>query len=301
MGKKKRGNKRDGTPNQPFGKELKRASQARFLPTNRGVVVRVFEQKQFGFLKLKDKLNDDEGEDIFFHFDRVSCGFLQPIIGDVIEFTLNKKTEKGPSVFRGKFVEGKRRGIAEVNKFFEKVQRVVLNVDCEDEQSTQNQDIIKILGCSTAWECILKSIENSGNVENLMMIIKLFDSNLKSMKGHFKNTIYTIVHSPFMALDKGPFKSYITDIVENDDKEAFSILSDFLLLIVRYVPDKARKIVKLIAPVAENSSQRGVFFYEILKSVTSTVSSSAEALDWNELPLVPTNEEIKVFVIIASI
>ena len=255
--------------------------------TSLGRVVRVVSDQKYGFLKPKDGRED--GRDIFFHFDRVVSGALSPIAGDIIEFSLsNKQSDKGPSVFRGTLSEGKTRKDDQLDGFFNEVTCTFLSAN--EEQGASNDEKLKILSCTAAWKCVVNSIKSQENVKRFMETFTIVSENLKSLKSHFTNVIDIIADSKLIHMKEGALASHIQIYA----RESFSVLRKFLLAVAAAAPEKARNVVRLIQPIAENPNIACSLFYDLLETTTRCVSSSVDALYWNELPLVPTTEEIEV-------
>ena len=260
---------------------------------NLGRVVRVVNDKQFGFLKPND--GGEDAKDVFFYFDRVVSGALSLIRGDFIEFSLsNKQSDKGPSVFRGALIEGKTRNDDQLDDFFNKVTCTFLSTN--EEQGASNDEKLKILSCTAAWKCVVNSMKSQENVNRFMQTFMIMSENLKSLKSHFKSIIDIIVDSKLMNMKDGALASHIQTYASafRPESESFFILRKFLLAVAAAVPEKARTVVRLIQPVVENANISGALFYDLLETITCNVSSSVDALYWNELPLVPTIEEIEV-------
>ena len=261
--------------------------------TNLGRVVRVVNEKKFGFVKPRD--GGEEEKDIFFHFDRVVSGALSPIAGDIIEFSLsNKQSDKGPSVFRGTLSEGKIRKDDQLDGFFNEVTCTFLSTN--EEQGASNDEKLKILSCTAAWKCVVNSIKSQENVKRFMQTFMIMSENLKSLKSHIKTIIDIIVDSKLMNMKDGALASYIQTYARayRPEFKSFSVLRKFLLAVAAAAPEKARNVVRLIQPIAENPKIACGLFYDLLETTTRCASSSVDALYWNELPLVPTIEEIKV-------
>ena len=293
MGKRKARNRNAVASNVP--QRNGNPGKAKLQSTEQGVVARAFKAKQFGFLKQGNA--SQESQDIFFHFDRVASGGLQLVPGDVIQFSIDKRrTDKGPSVFRGTLVKGKARKQEELIEFFEKVQNVFLQVDEERDKSNSNEGMLRIMSCVASWKCILESLQNESDIANFMATVVVMNSNLKSLKGHFKNVVDLIASSKLMVVKGSPLMSYVERKATNFSPKMnwFTILRTFLLIIVDNFPDKARNVVRLIEPFVQISSIPGEFFYDLLKAITCSGAVSVEALYWHELPLVPTIQEIEV-------
>ena len=262
-------------------------------PTNLGRVIKVVNDKQFGFLKPKD--DGEDGKDVFFYFDRVVSGALTLIRDDIIEFSLSKKqSDKGPSVFRGTLIEGKTRNDNQLNNFFDIVTCAFLTTN--EDQGASNDEKLKILSCTAAWKCVVNSIKSQENVNRLMQTFMIMSENLKSLKSHFKTIIDILVDSKLMNMKDGALASYIQTYARafRPEVESFVVLRKFLLAVAAAAPEKARTVVRLMQPIAENPNISGVFFYDLLETITCNTSSSVDSLYWNELPLVPTIEEIEV-------
>ena len=99
-----------------------------------------------------------------------------------------------------------------------------------------------------------------------------------------------------MNMKDGALASYIQTYARayRPEFKSFSVLRKFLLAVAAAAPEKARNVVRLIQPIAENPNIACSLFYDLLETTTRCASSSVDALYWNELPLVPTIDEIEV-------
>ena len=281
-------------------KPVKRQSGRRKvqLSTNVGVVVKVIEERNFGFLKCKtnENRNENGNKDVYFHFDRITSGSLCILTGDCIEYSLNdRESDKRPSVFHGKLIKGKKRNNDQLNDFLERVTDTIQNAGLE--QCTSSEGMMKILSCLPAWKCIIESLNSEESVFKFMELVKIMNENLKSLQSHVKRIVQITAGSKLLDTNSSPLISHIERNVSrfSSNMRSFSVLRAFMLIIVARAPDKARNVVRLIGRFNENPNVASQLFYELLETITCNASSSIEALCWNELPLVPTTQEIEVF------
>ena len=284
-------NQKKNTSRQPAIRQQSRRKVK--LPTNVGIVVKVYREKNYGFLKCNESENDSK--DVFFYFDRINSGALPIIVGDNIEFSLNNKENgKGPSVFLGTLITGKKRNDSQLKDFLDRVKDTAERESAE--HCASSEEILKILSCLSAWRCVIESLHSEVSVHNFMEVFNIMNESLKSFRSRVKSIVDIIAGSKLFDMKNSP----LIPLIERDEftrnKESLSVLRAFILTIAADAPDKARNVVRLIEPLAENPSVPRRLFYDLLETVTCNASSSIGGLYWKELPLVPAMEEIEVFV-----
>ena len=268
----------------------------------RGHVVKVFNEKRFGFIKPENVIPElEEVKEIFFHFDNIVSGGLQILRNDVIEFSLGKKqSEKGPSVFRGCLVQGKRRDAEQITKYLERVDGILVSdtgsvgniAESTESNGPKPEDRLSVLSCMASWKCVVESIESRENVLNLMLVCLTMDSQKSTMKEHFRKLIHLIAFSRMLDAKQGTLTRFIDKAILSGNDNDINMVQTFLNMIVRYVPEKTRAVVKLIEPFKEMQGAV-TYFYDLLKIISTGTTSCVEDLDWNEIPLVPSSEEME--------
>lgn len=277
------------------------SSQNRQL-AHKGHVVRVFNEKRFGFIKPDSAIPDlEEGKEIFFHFDNVVSGGLQIVRNDIVEFTLGKKqSDKGPSVFRGCLIQGRRRDAEQVTEYLERVDNILLSdkgsvgniADSVESNGTKPEDRLGVLSCMASWKCVVESIESRENVLNLVSVCLTLDSQASTMKEHFRKLIHVIAFSSMLDAKQGALARFIDQAIHTADDYDIHMIQNFLNMTVKCVPEKTRAVVQLIQPFTEIQGAAN-YFYDLLKIISTGTASCVEDLDWNEIPLVPSSEEME--------
>lgn len=258
-----------------------------------GEIVTILENKsnkKGGFIKPSEELPSPypEDRDVYFHLNTVQSGMLELEVGDMVEFVLGTKDKERPFAYRVKLVECKTRSTESIENY---LQHLLNEIQSKVEDSTQN--ISAILSCSTVWKVIGEAVGLSASgIQMLINLIDQLEKHCYGLEEKFKEAMAELTSTSMFNPWKGWLKNFIQDMLVNDCPVTLMKIEKFLLLMMQYVPAKTRAIVGIIKPVVTGNPKE-MFLYDVLKQLCKSSNEiCVEDMEWNELPLVPSQHEM---------
>jgi len=155
------------------------------------------------------------------------------------------------------------------------------------------EHLIVAVTCVPVWKCIghVSNITDDG----LKMLLKLLI--LLSQKEFLKEStamlLETLHKTPLFAPVDGRLSHYMNNLVTAGLTDELSELHHLLVLMAERVPKCGRQITELLKPVISN--EKGScekLLYQLLRQFTKGSAGAIENMQWNELPLVPSVDEL---------
>ena len=127
-------------------------------------------------------------------------------------------------------------------------------------------------------------------VFDFLRVLVTLEKTTKSLDEGIKQLFKSVTTQSFFNPFRGKLKNTIK---KTDNEEHLNLVQDFLLAMVKYIPDKAQPVISLIKPIVEKGLPGAAdFLYHLLKTVARFTHGNIDEMDWSCLPLTMTNEEL---------
>ena len=260
----------------------------------------------YGFIRPSDKLPEDypQSKDVHFYLNKLSCGFMPLSIGDEVEFTLGTKDKDRPMAIKLQITRFRRRNITEIRKYLHSVGEQLEDLKSNKEGITDGMKMdenamltseffVILLTCLPTWNCVFSCTDLNDKDVQLLLTLILEIEEYCPLEGIFQKAIKVISNSNFFSVTRGRFKDFIASSVQKNDMNSIMVIQAFLLMLLRYCPEKSRAVAKLVKPLASEGNCIGCkFMHNLLKEAAKMSTGDIADMAWEELPLVPSTEEL---------
>jgi len=163
--------------------------------------------------------------------------------------------------------------------------------DSDDVES--REQVIVAVTCLPVWECI-------GHVSNIndgglrMLVDLLIQLNEKEfLKENAAVVLETLHKTPLFAPNDGRLSCYMSELVTCGFTDELSKLHHLVVLLAQRVPKCGRWITDFVKPLIScEKGSREQLLYQLLRQFTKGSAGAIENMQWNELPLVPSVDEL---------
>ena len=246
-------------------------------------------ERPFGFIKNNATIDFEKNNDIFFSFQDVSSNQLWLRDGDRVEYRLAvKKTMQKPKASKVNVTYLIERSDIQISEYLVKV--------CDNLTDVQS-DVIKYISSTCVWQQLTRMI--SWNISNDLSILLIrtllhINSKVKTLNERFKEVLVSITQTFFFKPNHGRLKQLIESLCENTfkNREKLTLIENFLLVIANSVPKKIAAIAVMIKPLVKKQAISSEFLYKLVKASTIGCQTCIGDVEFKDLPLVLSNDEI---------
>ena len=261
-------------------------------------------------------------KEIFFSYHNIQTNRMELQRGDQVEFLiLDKKNQYGrPKAINITVRRLAHRTAEELLAYVASVKILLLSSDRNAKElrtqvSSESPDVKKkeregrpnrkvefnpreVLASPVIWQCVARQVaffENNHILcENFLQCLLLLVKYRRTMEEMCRRVILGVTSEyNFFNPIRGRFRNYIRGNNVSFGETSKGLVKEFLLAVAALVPEKRSSILGLIVPFVVNPEAESVaFFYELLKSLTSSTGDCIEDMDWRELPRILKSEEI---------
>ena len=253
-------------------------------------------RKGIGFIKPSEKLPQDYAQDKDVHFicaDVQNAG-LDLCIGDTLEFVLGTKFKQKPTAFHPKLVDCQTRSQKVIEEYLKEIQDKICSGYQNDDFHTKT--ICELLACKAVWRCVANAKLSVEGVNIFMQLIVGLQKESKGLEENFKQVLKEVAKTSFFNPTAGNLKHFIQTLQcdwSQDGGNMPAVLTEFALTVVKNIPHVLRLLLRVIKPLVSNKeSSLEKFLYQLLLLSSEAQSKYDEFILWNEMPLVPTANEM---------
>jgi len=272
---------------------------------HQGVIVRILNANN-GFVKPTSQLPPgySKTRDIFFRTINVRSSGLKPVVGDVIQFTLSTQDRDRPMALQISVVSFKRRRETELMQYTKLITDLLNGVGSYSEESAEMPEryktmtsrvfLIELLNNKAAWSCLGNQDAISEDAAKLLLELTLLVESLATgMNETFRGVLISLMESKLFNSRNGNIKSMLKRVCQIQDQDMMELFRKFFSLVFKYAPEQLPSIVSLMRPLVNTGDARNSqFLYFGLKQLTKLFGSRTSALDWEDIPLVLTPNEL---------
>ena len=263
-----------------------------------GVVKKVLYEKSFGFIQPLDSHvsepsvtneNEDEKKDVYFHFDKVRGYLFTLKRGDTVQFCKVQSKNNKISAVNVMLIKPVQRSADELLDYLDTLDDELTAVK-EDGKPSVN--VIQIVGSPVIWKHLsemINTLSNDDVIYRLFEVVNKLSKSTKSLDESFKQMLFSLTGSSLF----NPFNGRLKETIKNvTNTHTLSLIQDVLLLIVRHVPDKIQAVIALVKHVIDKGLECNLFLFSMLKAVARLTSSNIYEMEWQNMPLIMTTEEV---------
>ena len=248
-------------------------------------------QDTFGFIchdTIKPSLVEHDA-DLYFSVSSPNTGHLKLERGDQVSFYVRETREQKLKAASIRLVRcsNRTRGIIE-----DYIRSVLRNIaDCDNAGSREH--VIVAVTCLPVWECIghISTITDYGLNMLVELLIQLNEKEF--LKENAAVVLETMHKTPLFAPISGRLSCYMTDLVVRGLTDQLLKLHRLLLLMAQRVPKCGRHVTEFVRPlITGEASSCEKLLYQLLREFTKGSAGAIENMQWNELPLVPSIDEL---------
>ena len=245
----------------------------------------------FGFIHhdtIKPKL-EACGADLYFPVASSLTGHFKLDRGDQVSFYVRDGPQQKLQAFDVRLAQCSVRPVELIEDYIKSLLEKV--ADSDDLASREH--MIVAITCLPVWECIghVSNITDNGLKMLLQLLIQLNEKEF--LKANAAMVLETLYKTPLFAPSDGRLSCYMNDLVRGGSTDELSELHRLIVLMAERVPKCGRQITEFLKPVI--SSEKGScekLLYQLLRQFTKGSAGAIENMQWNELPLVPSVDEL---------
>jgi len=155
------------------------------------------------------------------------------------------------------------------------------------------EDVIVAVTCLPVWKCIghISSISDNGLRMLVELLIQLNEKEF--LRENAAVVLETLHETPLFAPHHGRLSSYMNDLATNGFIHELSNLHQLIVLMAQKVPKCGRQITEFVKPlISDEKGSCNKLLYQLLRQFTKGTAGAIENMQWNELPLVPSVDEL---------
>ena len=255
----------------------------------RGRIVNMLEN--YGFLKSLSPLPStyNEQENIYFSLKDSESAGLALQKDDELEYTLGAQDREKPRAFKVKLVKCSPRKAETVLQYLNQVLAKL-----QGSHKEQEECCMQLLTCTAVWQGVgdCETVTEEGTLLIMECVERIANSSTV-MQTHVCGILNQLSSTKFLNPRLGPLAILVKNRGIRIQKGVMQSMHSFSTLLVKHVPDKALAIVTILKPLI-GFSVPGLeeLLYNTLRTVVHESSDSAEDMEWNELPKIPTLAEL---------
>ena len=254
----------------------------------------------FGYIRANGVLPKlyNRNKDIFFLFSAVRPKEYKISNGDEVRFSLGTKNPARPMALKVVPFNCKR-DIFKLEKYMDDISKkldiVTLCVARDDDDDLQNTNefLLSLLSSLHTWECLANCPQMTDEyILRFLSILCRLEKHDHYFHESIKKVFVMLSRTQFLNPSNGQLKEFIDRCCTVDNVENILHIQAFILLLLKYVPEKIRAVSILIKPMVSINANISKFLYTILRQSVKEVQTNTEDLSWQELPHVPSSSEL---------
>lgn len=318
----------DGGMSKQIGKKLRPFNSQRKSQQKDGIAIKSLMgavmslHGHYGFIKPTTTLPPSypQKTNVYFRLNDVQSGGLALIVGDMVSFTLGVKDPRKPSAFRLQLVNPIKRTAATVSEWLTrtlgkledvKIENSAKSADVAEECSSpqleideaapdsshaisERDEIIDMTTNIGVWLAIGRCHElTDDHVVKIISVLSILISKCKNMQHGLKNVFRCLWKTPLFDVWVGALRMHIGSAVTRGSSKQLEHVRTLLLTMILNVPESCHTVIGLIKPMI-TGREDGLehFLFSALKAVAKSNLCDLGSLEWNELPLVPSSDEL---------
>ena len=244
-------------------------------------------QDTFGFIRhdtIKPGLVSHAG-DLYFSVGSTHTGHFRLDRGDQVSFYVRESPQL--HAFNVRLVQCSDRPVEIIEDYIKSLLEKIADID----DVGSREYVIVAVTCLPVWECIghVSNITDNGLNMLVQLLIQLNEKQF--LKQNATVVLETLHKTPLFAPSSGRLSCYTMTCRGLTDE--LSKLHHLIVLMAQRVPNCGRQITDFVKPLI--SSEKGSceqLLYQLLRQFTKGSAAAIENMHWNELPLVPSADEL---------
>ena len=233
---------------------------------------------------------ETHGKDLYFAVWSSHTGHFRLDRGDQVSFFVRESQAQMKADYADnvRLVQCSARPVEVIEDYIESVLGKIAD---SDDVGSREHAIVSVT-CLPVWECIghVSNITNNG----LTMLVKLLlQLNEKEFLKENAAIVLETLHKTSLFAPNGRLSSYMNDLVTCGLTDELSKLHRLIVLMAQRVPKCGWQITEFVKPLIPN--EKGSFenfLYQLLREFTKGSARATEDMQWNQMPLVPTVDEL---------
>lgn len=275
-----------------FQLEFTPKRQALYEERRQGKVAKV--QDKYGFIR-SDTITPSlaaHGADLYFSVGSSHTGHFRLVQGDQVSFYVQRVRESSQlQAGNVRLVKCCDRPVEIIEDYIKSLLDKVAHSDVVESR----EHVIVATTCLPVWECIGRISNITGTDNGLRMLVELLiQLNEKEfLKENAAVLLETLHKTPLFVPSGGRLSCYMNDLVTRGLTDELSKVHHLIVLMAQRVPKCGRQITDFVKPLISN--EKGScekLLYQLLRQFTKGSAGAIENMQWNELPLVPSVDEL---------
>jgi len=245
----------------------------------------------FGFIR-HDTVRPNLAEhsaDLYFSVASSLTGHFKLDRGDQVSFYVREVPQQKLQAFDVRLVKCSDRPAEMIEDYI----KSLLEKIADSDNVESREHMIVAVTCLPVWECIghVFNITDNGLEMLLRLLIQLNEKEF--LKQNAAVVLETLQKTPLFVPTDGRLSCYMNSLVTGGFTDELLKLHRLILLMAERVPKCGRQITEFLKPMI--SSETGScekLLYQLLRQFTKGSAGAIENMQWNELPLVPSVDEL---------
>jgi len=226
------------------------------------------------------------GADLYFSVASLSTGHFKLDRGDQVSFCVYEGQQKA---FNVRLEQCSVRPAEVIEDYIKSLLEKIADID----NVASREHMIVAVTCLPVWKCIghVSNITDKGLKMLLKLLIQL--NQKEFLKESAATVLETLLKTPLFAPVDGHLSRYMNNLATAGLTHELSELHHLILLMAERVSKCGRQITEFLKPVISN--EKGScekLLYQLLRQFTKGSAVAIENMQWNELPLVPSVDEL---------
>lgn len=247
-------------------------------------------QDTYGFIRhdtIQPKL-EANGADLYFSNTSSVTGHFKLDRDDQVSFYVCESPQQKVKARDVRLVQCSARPVEIIEDYIKSLLEKIA-----DDDGASREHMIVAVTCLPVWECIgqISNVTDNGLKMLLQLLIQLNEKEFLKESG--ATVLETLHKTPLFAPNDGRLCRYMNNLMTAGVNDELSELHRLIVLMAERVPKCGRHITEFLKPVI--SSEKGScekLLYQLLRQFTKGSAGAIENMQWNELPLVPSVDEL---------
>ena len=168
----------------------------------------------------------------------------------------------------------------------------LLDKIADSDDAGSREHVIVAVTCLPVWECI-------GHVSNVtddglkMLVDLLIQLNEKEFLKENATVVLETLHKTPVFAPEGRLSCYMNELATHSLTDELSKVHNLIVLMAQRVPKCGRLLTDFVKPlISTDTGSCEKLLYQLLKQFTKGSAAAIEDMHWNELPLVPSVDEL---------
>lgn len=246
-------------------------------------------QDTFGFIQydtIKPSLAALSG-DLYFSVGSSHSGHFKLDKGDQVSFYVCENPKL--NAFDVRLVQCGLRTVEVIENYIVSL----LEKIADSGNVASREHVIVAVTCLPVWKCIGHASNITDNGLRMLVELLIQLNEKEFLKENAAVVLETLHDTPLFAPNRGRLFCYMNDLVTQHLTNELLKLHHLIILMAQRVPKCGRQITEFIKPLisAEPGSCEKLL-YQLLRQFTKGTAGAIDNMQWNELPLVPSVDEL---------